>query len=74
VADVRVLGAIGVVEMTEPVDLNRLQPALVDRGAWVRPFGRLVYTMPPYVSTDDDLGTITDAISGAIGEVVQISG
>jgi adenosylmethionine-8-amino-7-oxononanoate aminotransferase len=66
VADVRVLGAIGVVELTDPVDMSVLQPALVDRGAWVRPFGRLVYTMPPYISSDDDLLTITSAIHGAL--------
>jgi adenosylmethionine-8-amino-7-oxononanoate aminotransferase len=66
VADVRVLGAIGVVELTDPVDMSALQPALVDRGAWVRPFGRLVYTMPPYISSDHDLRTITSAIYGAL--------
>jgi len=66
VADVRVLGAIGVVEMTDPVDMAVLQPALVDRGAWVRPFGRLVYTMPPYVSSDEDLRTVTSAVLGAL--------
>ena len=62
VADVRVLGAIGVVELQEPVDMAIVQPALVDRGAWLRPFGRLVYTMPPYIADDDDLRTITSAI------------
>ena len=66
VADVRVLGAIGVVETREPVDLRVLQPALVDRGAWVRPFGRLVYTMPPYVSSPEDLRVVTGAICGAL--------
>jgi adenosylmethionine-8-amino-7-oxononanoate aminotransferase len=70
VADVRVLGAIGVVELTDAVDVARLQPALVDRGAWVRPFGRLVYTMPPYISTDEDLRTITAAIHGALQKVL----
>ena len=66
VADVRVLGAIGVVELEEPVDLSVVQPRLVERGAWVRPFGRLVYTMPPYVSTDEDLAVVTSAIVGAV--------
>ncbi|MCW2584544.1 MAG: adenosylmethionine-8-amino-7-oxononanoate aminotransferase [Frankiales bacterium] len=62
VADVRVLGAIGVVELEQPCDMSVLQPRLVDEGAWVRPFGRLVYTMPPYVSTTEDLATVTTAI------------
>ncbi|MCW2778440.1 MAG: adenosylmethionine-8-amino-7-oxononanoate aminotransferase [Frankiales bacterium] len=62
VKDVRVLGAIGVVELHEPVDMRVVQPALVERGAWVRPFGRLVYTMPPFVSTPDDVAVVTSAI------------
>ncbi len=62
VADVRVLGAIGVVELETTCDMAVLQPRLVDEGAWVRPFGRLVYTMPPYVSSDDDVATVTGAI------------
>jgi adenosylmethionine-8-amino-7-oxononanoate aminotransferase len=66
VADVRVLGAIGVVELDEPCDMAVLQPRLVDEGAWVRPFGRLVYTMPPYVSTTDDVAAVTDAIVRAL--------
>ena len=66
VAEVRVLGGIGVVELIEPCDLAVLQPRLVAEGAWVRPFGRLVYTMPPYVSTDEDLDTVTGAIVRAL--------
>ena len=66
VADVRVLGAIGVVELERPCDMHVLQPRLVELGAWVRPFGRLVYTMPPYVSTDEDLAVVTGAIVGAL--------
>jgi adenosylmethionine-8-amino-7-oxononanoate aminotransferase len=62
VADVRVLGAIGVVELHHPVDMETMQPALVDHGAWIRPFGRLVYTMPPYVITPAELHTVTAAI------------
>ena len=66
VADVRVLGAIGVVELEEPCDLAVLQPRLVELGAWVRPFGRLVYTMPPYISTPEDLAVVTGAIVQAL--------
>jgi adenosylmethionine-8-amino-7-oxononanoate aminotransferase len=62
IADVRVLGAIGVVELEEPCDMSVLQPRLVEEGAWVRPFGKLVYTMPPYVSTTADVEVITGAI------------
>jgi adenosylmethionine-8-amino-7-oxononanoate aminotransferase len=59
VADVRVLGAIGVVELTHEVDLATIQPEFVARGVWLRPFGRLVYTMPPYIMDDEDLATLT---------------
>lgn len=70
VADVRVLGAIGVVEMRAPVDMRVLPHRFVERGVWVRPFGRLVYVMPPYVIDDADLATLTRAIC----EVVQLTG
>ena len=62
VADVRVLGAIGVVELKQPIDMSTLQPALVERGVWLRPFGRLLYTMPPYVIESADLSRITGAM------------
>jgi len=67
VRDVRVLGAIGVVELEEPVDMLRVQPAFVERGVWLRPFGRLVYTMPPYIIGTNDLALVTEAIRAVVG-------
>lgn len=58
VKEVRVLGSIGVIEMKEPVDVGEFQVKCVGRGIWVRPFGRNVYIMPPYVISDDDLATL----------------
>lgn len=66
VADVRVLGAIGVVEMDAPVNLPNLQNFFIERGIWLRPFGRLIYTMPPYITTDEDVAQIGTAIFNAI--------
>jgi adenosylmethionine-8-amino-7-oxononanoate aminotransferase len=66
VADVRVLGAIGVIETREPVDMRVIQPLLVELGVWVRPYGRLVYAMPPYITGDDDLAALTAAMVEAV--------
>lgn len=62
VAEVRVLGAIGVVEMREPAPMGRVQEELIARGVWLRPFGKLVYTMPPYVISQQDLSQLTSAM------------
>jgi len=66
VTEVRTLGAIGVIELEEPCFMNRLQPLLVERGVWVRPFGKLVYTMPSYVIRKPDLATLTAAMVDAV--------
>jgi adenosylmethionine-8-amino-7-oxononanoate aminotransferase len=62
VADVRVLGAIGVVEMKEAIDLGTTVPMLVDRGVWLRPFGNLLYTMPPFTISKQELRQVTSAM------------
>jgi adenosylmethionine-8-amino-7-oxononanoate aminotransferase len=62
VREVRVLGAIGVVELQQPVDLPAITRAFVDAGVWVRPFGRLVYLMPPYIIDDADLDSLTATV------------
>ncbi len=62
VKDIRVLGAIGVVELYQAVDMKTIQPMLVDAGVWVRPFGRLVYLMPPFIIDQSDLETLTAAV------------
>jgi len=66
VADVRVLGAIGVVEMKENIDVPAIQKELVERGAWLRPFGKLLYTMPPYIISDGELDTLLSAVSEVV--------
>jgi adenosylmethionine---8-amino-7-oxononanoate aminotransferase len=68
VREMRVLGAIGVVEMHDPVDLRRLTPRFVEAGIWLRPFGRLVYTMPPYVISPAELSALTDAMRRVLSE------
>lgn len=71
VEDVRVLGGIGVVELDAPVDMQIVQPAFVEAGVWIRPFGRLVYTMPPYTIGEDDLTRITDAIHSVLANAAR---
>jgi adenosylmethionine-8-amino-7-oxononanoate aminotransferase len=65
VADVRVLGAIGVLQLDGPVDVAAATRAAVEHGVWLRPFRDLVYAMPPYVTGDDDLARITAAMLAA---------
>ncbi len=64
VIDVRVLGAIGVLELDRPVDLRVATPAAVELGVWLRPFRNLIYVMPPYICTDAEIDQITSAMVG----------
>lgn len=70
VTDVRVLGGIGVVEMKEKVNLNIVQPEFVRQGIWLRPFGNLIYTMPPYISTQSDIQKIGDGIHSTVKKLL----
>ena len=66
VVDVRVLGAIGVIQLAEPVEMTTTTTAITSHGVWLRPFRDLIYTMPPYTSTDDEIDRIcAAAVAGA---------
>ena len=68
VADVRVLGAIGVIETKTPVDMAAMQKRFVDSGGWVRPFSKLVYLMPPYIMVENDLHTLCESVVKVVSE------
>jgi adenosylmethionine-8-amino-7-oxononanoate aminotransferase len=69
VRDVRTIGAVGVIELHDAVDVTAVTAAAIRRGVWVRPFRNLVYTMPPYISTATDIAQITAGMTAAVDEV-----
>ncbi|KZY73288.1 adenosylmethionine--8-amino-7-oxononanoate aminotransferase BioA [Oleiphilus sp. HI0081] len=72
VNEVRVLGGIGVVELYEAVNMAEIQGRFVEQGVWVRPFGKLVYVMPPYIMSDDELAKLCQAIHHVIKHYHQV--
>ena len=69
VFDVRVIGAIGVVELNSPLDMKKAQEILIDNGVWLRPYGKLLYTMPPFIVTDQELLKITRAMNEVLSNL-----
>ncbi len=72
VRDIRVLGAIGVVELENSVDMAEIQRMFVDKGIWVRPYGRLVYIMPPFIISEKELNTLTETMTEVIREYLSL--
>ncbi len=68
VAEVRVLGAIGVVELKQAVNMVKIQQAFVDASVWIRPFGKLIYLMPPYIIEKDDLMQLCNVIFEVVND------
>jgi len=71
VADVRVFGAIGVIELKAGLRLERIQQRMLDHGIWIRPFGRLVYVMPPFVIDDAQLQQLCAGMVGLVASLQE---
>jgi adenosylmethionine-8-amino-7-oxononanoate aminotransferase len=71
VQNVRCLGAIGVVELKQAVDLHQIQPLFVEQGVWIRPFGKLIYLMPPYIIQEDEVKKLGQAIYTVVNQHFQ---
>ncbi|MCK5191818.1 MAG: aminotransferase class III-fold pyridoxal phosphate-dependent enzyme, partial [Methylococcales bacterium] len=71
VKDVRVLGAIGVVELHQPVNIKKIQPQFVEMGDWVRTFNHLIYLMPPYIIDNDDLNILIHSITTIVSNIQE---
>jgi len=69
VKEVRVLGAIGVIELHQAINLQSLQPKFVEAGVWVRPFNKLIYLMPPFIITDQELDQLITAVVKVVSEI-----
>jgi len=63
-----------VVELTAPVDMKAVQPMFVERGVWVRPFGRMVYLMPPFVMQREDLDRLSAAVVDVVSQLQEVEG
>ena len=73
VAEVRCLGAVAAIELVEAVDMPQFQTLLLEAGIWVRPFGRLVYIMPPYVISDEELTTLCSALLSVLRRYLSLT-
>lgn len=71
VSDVRVLGAIGVVELENAVDASKLMPLFVELGVWIRPFGNIIYLMPPFIISTDELSKLTSAVLKVVATLAK---